>query len=183
MAIAIKGKPSTMLTLTVNPKAFASEAQAAEALVVGFRRMREAIKERGWSEKFPFMAFFERHKSGWPHLHILCRVPFISQRWISAYFDRRISSPIVDIRRIKGRRQAAAYTAKYLAKDPHRYEGRKRQWRNQSYIGRQDRRPPSEYPWQMCLLNPQDYEARMIRYGYQIVSRTGDLVEMITAPP
>ena len=77
---------------------------------------------------------FEKTKTGWPHLHILCRMPYVPQAWLSRRMGELIDSPVVDIRALHNVRKAAAYVAKYIAKHPHRFEGCKRYWRSQDWV-------------------------------------------------
>jgi hypothetical protein len=80
-----------------------------------------------------FLAVFERHKSGWPHLHILLRCGYIAQQQLSLLSRAYIGSPVVDIRRIDSGRHAARYIAKYVSKDNIRFETCKRYWKSKDY--------------------------------------------------
>lgn len=128
IARAKEGRPDKLVTLTINPAMFDCPDAAACALVEAWRRARQQLKEFHGHENIEFLAVFEEHKSGWPHLHILCRSKFISQRWLSKYMRQRINSPIVDVRKIKSAKHAAIYVAKYIAKAPKRFLGCKRFW-------------------------------------------------------
>ena len=132
-ALARSGRPTTFITLTAGPGAGSTPAQAARTLVRSWRRIRRELVERKGLARPPFIAVFEATKKGRPHLHILARLPWVSQAWLSARMDRLAQSPVVDIRKIHNQRQAAAYVAKYLAKDPRRFEGCKRYWRSQDW--------------------------------------------------
>lgn len=146
---AYVGNPNSFLTLTINPQAFEDPASAARGLVISFRRMREAICKRLSQRAIPFLAVFEATKNGWPHLHILMRCSYVDQKWLSDYMRRRIDSPIVHIERIKSRKRLAVYISKYVAKDPARFEGSKRTWRNQRYLGPREKKPPSPWQWRL----------------------------------
>lgn len=76
----------------------------------------------------PYFAVVERHKSGRPHLHILLRSGYIPQQWLSAQMKRLAASPICDIRKVNGGKQAAAYVAKYIGKAPARFTGARAYW-------------------------------------------------------
>ena len=129
-ALARSGRPTTFITLTAGPGAGSTPAQAARTLVKSWRRIRRELVERKGQARPPFVAVFEATKKGRPHLHILARLPWVSQAWLSATMDRLAKSPVVDIRRVHNQDQAAAYVAKYLAKDPTRFPGCKRYWRS-----------------------------------------------------
>lgn len=133
MAQAISGKPNTMLTLTVNINRLEHPAARAVAVAHAWRRLRRAICKRQKLKSLPFIAIFERTKRGEPHLHILLRAPFISQRWISSWMKKEEQSPICDIRRVGKAGQIVGYIAKYVTKKPERFEGTKRYWCSQDY--------------------------------------------------
>lgn len=46
---------------------------------------------------------------------------------------RLIGAPIVDIRRVHSQKQVANYIAKYVGKEPHRFETCKRYWTTRSW--------------------------------------------------
>lgn len=133
-AKARKGQPTTLLTLTVNPQVGDSPEARARMLVGAFKELRRLMLRHLGLKRIPFLAVFERTKRGEPHLHVLCRVGFVSQRWISEQMGRLIGAPIVDIRRIRGTKQAAAYVAKYLGKDPAAFPGCKRYWSTTNWL-------------------------------------------------
>jgi hypothetical protein len=114
----------------------------------------------------PFLAVFEQTKLGWPHLHIVCRVPWIDQRWLSAQMDKAIGAPIVDIRRIANLQELAGYVAKYIGKDPHHFEGTKRYWKSKDY----DLRSPFEWPdkptWQRRTIDIRAWITEQQLAGY-----------------
>lgn len=141
IARAKKGKPDKLITLTVNPAAFETKDEAAAALSSAWRRARQQLKRHHGHDDIQFLAVFEEHKSGWPHLHILVRSKFIPQRWLSRYMRERIASPIVDIRKIKSASHAAIYVAKYIAKAPQRFMGTKRYWTSQNWAERPPKPP------------------------------------------
>lgn len=153
---AILGRPTAMLTLTVNPLRYDDKNQAARDLVVSFRRMREAIQKQKGIGAIPFLAVFEETKAGWPHLHILWRAPYVSQKWISQYMKRRTDAPIVDISRVKSRKHAAAYVSKYLSKAPRAWQGCKRWWRNSEYIVTRKVKNLSDKVWTLQRISLDD---------------------------
>lgn len=140
IAFAKAGKPNKFITLTVRPSAFNTPDEAARALVGAWRRCREMLKRYHGHKEIEFLAVFEEHKSGWPHLHILTRSKFIRQRWLSKYMRERIDSPIVDIRKVRRASDAAAYVAKYIAKAPMRFGGCKRYWTSARWMERPAKR-------------------------------------------
>ena len=133
-ALAYAGRPTTFITLTSGPGAGYTAAAAACTLVASWRRIRRELVEKKELPRPPFIAVFERTKKGRPHLHILARLPWVNQTWLSDRMDGLARSPVVDIRRVANQDQAAAYVTKYLAKDPTRFHGCKRYWRSQDWV-------------------------------------------------
>ena len=80
---AKRGHPNKMLTLSVSSKHYASEDAAARDLKRGLDALKKRIARRFNKRRIPMMVVFEAHKSGWPHMHILLRTSFISQKWLS----------------------------------------------------------------------------------------------------
>lgn len=93
-------------------------------------------------DRLPFLAVVEKHKSGWPHLHIMLRSKWMHQRWIAAQMAELADSPVQDIRRINGRAKVAAYVAKYAAKCAAKLGSAKRYWTSRDY----DLRPADADP-------------------------------------
>lgn len=75
-----------------------------------------------------YMAFNEETEAGEPHLHILLRMPFIPQDWLSQQMAELIDSPVVWIEKIKGAKSAIKYVAKYVAKAPAQFGKSRRYW-------------------------------------------------------
>lgn len=130
---AASGEPSTFLTLTVNPAEFTTPTMAANRLSECWRLLRQQARREKRAEKIEFLAVFEVTKQGWPHLHILCRAPWLDQAWISQCMAHWMNSPIVDIRAVYNRRHASRYIGKYVSKSPFRFAGCKRYWTSRGY--------------------------------------------------
>ena len=133
MAQAHAGHPDTFLTLTVNPKRGLGADDRAKSLAHAWRTLRKRAMRKYKLEALPFLAVFEKTKRGEPHLHILLRVKWLSQRWLSAQMRDLIDAPIVDIRRVTGTAKISAYISKYIGKDPQRFVGTKRYWSSRDY--------------------------------------------------
>lgn len=133
IARAIDGKPKAMLTLTCDPARYETPDEAARDMKRALVLLRRHIAAKIGVEKLPFICVFERHKSGWPHMHLLIRGPFIPWKWLSLTWQRLIGAFHVDIRKIHGPSEAARYVAKYIGKEPFAFEGCKRWWRSHNY--------------------------------------------------
>jgi len=133
IAQAIGGAPSTFLTLTMRRHHVATPALAAAKLVWCWRLVRLRIMRRyGW-RKLPFIAVFEPHVSGWPHLHIMLRSAFIDWQFIRDCMAELADSPQVQIERIDNKGRVAGYCAKYCGKGTAKFGSCKRYWMSQDY--------------------------------------------------
>ena len=122
------GRPNRFITLTCNPSLLLSKDQQAQLLSRSWRNVRRRAKRAFPGNKIEFLAIFEQTQSGFPHLHILARSRYIPQKWLSNAMESLASAPIVDVRRVKNKRQAAKYVSKYIAKNPKRFIRTKRYW-------------------------------------------------------
>lgn len=80
-----------------------------------------------------YFAVFEKHKSGWPHLHVLLRSEWIDHNWLQAQWMDLTGSPGRHIKRIADPHRAASYVAKYLSKDPTKFGTAKRYWQTRNW--------------------------------------------------
>lgn len=128
------GNPTTFLTLTARRSSETDPHEAARGLVRAWRIVRQRLKTQKGIKSVQFMAVFETTKQGMPHLHILARMPYVEQKLISQWMDELTNSPIVDIRRVRSTKQAAAYVSKYVSKAPEPFKGCKRYWRSLGYL-------------------------------------------------
>lgn len=130
---AMDGKPSTFITLTVNPRLGQSPQERAQELSDAWKIVVKRARRKFTKAPLEYLAVFEETKKGEPHLHILARAPFIPQRWLSDAMDELISAPIVDIRAVGHVRNAARYVAKYVGKGPKAFSALKRYWSSRGY--------------------------------------------------
>ena len=164
--LARDGVPDKFLTLTCKPDRWASPDEAARGMREAFRLLIRLIRRHHKARTVEYFRVFEAHKSGWPHLHILLRAPFITQDWLSEEWQRLTGAFIVDIRKVKNKEQAAFYVSKYIGKDLHKFEGvtryhRSRKWnkpkddQDQPKIFQggwhKDGRAPQFFYWQTAL--------------------------------
>ena len=133
IAIAVAAKPRALLTLTVSSKQYPDADDAAEALKRGLRLLRLRLERHSRLTNFHFLAVFERHKSGHPHLHLLIRGNFIPWKLLRRWWEEITGSTHIDIRKIDTRGKAAFYVAKYIGKDLAPFEHCKRWWRSHGY--------------------------------------------------
>lgn len=140
-AQAANGNPTRFITLTsrYRPDEM-TPADAARQLVHAWRMAIQRGKREGIFKEMQYIAVFEATERGWPHLHILARCDWLAQSWLADRMEQYAQSPIVDIRKVKSRKRAAWYVAKYTAKAPERFQGCKRYWRTHGYDLSPDKR-------------------------------------------
>ena len=129
----MSGKPNRFLTLTSRRRDDMTPDQAAAKLAWAWRLVRLRLMRLHKIKSLPFYAVFEKTKLGWPHLHILLRSKFISQKLISQWMDELLQSPIVHIVKIDDAKKAAFYVTKYCCKDAHKFGTSKRYWQSKDW--------------------------------------------------
>jgi hypothetical protein len=129
------------LTLTIRRGYAATPDLQAVELAKGWRLLRQhLLRTMGW-KKLPFLCVIEKHKSGWPHAHLLLRCKYIPHQIIREWWQARFGSPHIRIEQVNHEAKAARYIAKYLAKAPHRFESTKRYWASHDFdLTKQERR-------------------------------------------
>ena len=85
---------------------------------LALNRLVKRLRRRYPAAPIQFIAVWERHRSGYPHLHLLARAPYIPQPVLSAMWRDLTGAPIVDIRPSSSSHGSARYIAKYLTKHP-----------------------------------------------------------------
>lgn len=133
IAIAMQAKPKAFLTLTVSSTQYPDADDAADALKNGLRLLRLRLKRHTRLENFQFLAVFERHKSGHPHLHLMVKGSFLPWKLLRKWWEEITGSTHVHIRKIDTRGKAAFYVAKYIGKDLAPFAHCKRWWRSHGY--------------------------------------------------
>ena len=185
--LAQSGNPTKFLTLTVNPATGHSPEDRARALVDAWRELVKLICEHHKIDHIAYFCVFEATKKGEPHLHILARMPYTRQRWLSDQMRDLIDAPIVDIRAVKGARHVAFYLAKYVGKDAHHFGTCKRYWTTQDY--REDQvgpEPPdpiwADY-WYVCKRGLWLLKRTWTAMGWDVQLEGSMLVAMEHKPP
>lgn len=131
---AKEGKPNRFLTLTVNPNWFNSPEERAMRLSKAWRLTVAAYRHRWPNRKLEYLAVFEATAKGEPHLHLVVRGDFISQKWLSAQMKQRMGAPIVDVRKVQDEKQVVSYITKYISKRAIKFGTAKRYWRSAGYL-------------------------------------------------
>lgn len=143
---ARNGKPTIFLTLTIRRGRYATPDRQAVEMAKGWRMLRQYLmRTLGW-KSLPFLVVFEKHKSGWPHMHLLLRCTFIHHELIRRWWVERFDSPMIMIKRLHDPREASIYVTKYVAKDPTVFEGCKRYWSSRDWKLADPDREKFEHP-------------------------------------
>lgn len=129
-AVARAGMPDTFLTLTLPPREGETFDARARALARAWRIIRARACKKWGYKSIPFLAVFEAHKSGMPHLHILARCKWIGFDELRAWNTELTGGSHVRIERPKSVRGVAKYVAKYVSEEPKLFAGCKRYWRS-----------------------------------------------------
>lgn len=133
IAFGKRGQPTAMLTLTVSSNAYDTPDQAARDLKRALVALRKRIARAWPGERLPFLAVFEKHESGYPHLHLLIRARFLPVKRLREMWEGITKhSWNVNIMALRTPGQVA-YAAKYIGKDLAPFEHCKRWWRSHDY--------------------------------------------------
>jgi len=177
---ALNGSPTRFVTITCRRRDGVTPEDAARELVRAWRIVIRLFRKLHQAAEVEYFAVFEATRLGWPHMHLLLRSPFMAQRWLSAQMARLIGSPVVDIRRVDPSKRPAAYVAKYIGKDLHRFGTLKRYWQSKGYQSEEDksfeRTFPSDLTWERRDLPIAMIRADWIRYGYPIREHTPGVI-------
>ncbi len=140
----------------------------------------------GYTE-LPYFCVFEATLNGEPHLHILARVKWISQKWLSKAMEALISAPIVDIRRVKNKNKLAYYISKYCGKEPHRFQTCKRYWTTRDYeLTRFEPEPqPGRWHrhWQLEKVHISQLADDWRSQGYEVTETRHRVLAWAQGPP
>ena len=113
-AITREAKPTTLITLTVNPALHDDPRSAWNKVQPAVPRLVQRIRKK--VGEFEYLRVLEITKKGWPHFHFVARTSFMPQSWLSQEWCQLTGAPIVDIRKIKRTQDAYFYVVKYLSK-------------------------------------------------------------------
>jgi len=184
-----RGRYDKFVTFTVHFQEGDDPHFKARALVDAWRKLRRQIRTTFKAKRFRFLAVFERTKRGAPHLHVLTNMPYISQPWLSARMNALLQAPIVHITSVKNHRGAAAYCAKYVAKDPERFKGTKRFWRslNWEIFPEPEKRTkePGDPDWYVLMKSPAHIALFLEGKGFTVSQKqeTYELTWHLNIPP
>lgn len=137
-SMARSGKPNKFLTLTIRAGMAGTPEEHAQMLSDAFKLLIKRWRRYKPNSEIEYLAIFEPHLSGIPHLHVCLRAPYTDQKWLSAQMSELIDSPHVDIRAVTDQGRVAFYISKYITKANKRFGSMKRYWCSKKY------QPPRE---------------------------------------
>jgi len=118
------------------------EQKKVEKLLRAARRSKELMRQHS----VEFLAVVEAQKNGNPHLHIICRMPFVPQAWISDQMKELVGAKVCDIRNVADQKKLSNYVAKYCGKDPQRFGTCKRYWTSRNWL---QEKKEEKAPWRV----------------------------------
>lgn len=177
------GSPNRFITLTLRRDDAADKVEQAKRLSRAWRLICKRITRDGGG-KVEYLARLElTPQNRTPHLHVLVRSKWISQKWLSEVCGELLDAPVVSIESITSASKVAAYVSKYLGKDPEKIGTCKRYWKSKGY----DQRPQQEkrasewrYSRDAIRLDPIDRIARdFVARGYVVSWQSAERLKAV----
>lgn len=187
MAQMAGGKPSKFITFTTRRVENMTPEQAAKRLSYAWRLCRLRIMRHLGVKSLPFICVIERHKSGWPHMHVLARMPWFSQKLLSKWMDELCDGKNVWIEHLDSSHKSVAYCAKYCGKCAQKIGTTKRYWQSQDYDQRENEDPKTKpLPgdgWELWQKNLASMAEAFKTWGYHVEWIAGDKIAAEKPPP
>lgn len=133
MARCIEGRPNRFITFTCRRGQFPTANETAKAMVAAWRTIVQRWRRLNKWHKCEYLAVFEPHESGWPHMHILWKGHWLDQKWLSDQARELLNSPVQGVSKIADIKSAAHYVAKYFSKAPQKFGTCKRYWTSKNW--------------------------------------------------
>lgn len=148
-----EAQPTKFLTLTCATRGQRDRPAAFAALRAAWPKLVKRLRRYHAGEPVEFLWVLEGTRHGWPHYHVVLRMPYTPQHLISSWWRELAGSPVVDIRAVEHAQGGAWELTKYLTKQLHAPPGFRR-WSASSGFLRQPFRPhpdPDQEPrsWQL----------------------------------
>lgn len=129
----VAGQPNKLVTLTLRREASGCPIEAAGRLMHWWDTLLKRIRRHFPNDDIQFLHVKEGTRKGWPHLHIVMRMPSLDHTILRAWWEEITSAFQIDIRAVKKVHGVAKYLAKYLTKDlvkfgPYRVFSNSRRW-------------------------------------------------------
>lgn len=111
---ARRGHPQRHIVLTMRPRPGQTLPEQIKFIARSFNKLVERIRKLYGT--FEYMRVLELHKTGHPHLHILCRSDYIPQRWLQQNWRAITGAWNVHISKVQSTMAAVHELTKYFAK-------------------------------------------------------------------
>lgn len=170
--IAASGRPRIFLTLTAPPDRSITKAEQARRMIAAANAFRRHWNTQNPRRQILWFWVVERHKSGWPHLHLLATNTFLPVKLLSTWMWKRMRSRITGIEKIRDPSKAKDYVTKYVTKLLDKFEGVARWGRSRGYGERLEKK--EHFPelahalWERTETNAQDLIHRKLCQGWRL---------------
>lgn len=179
MARGIEGKPNRFITFTCRRGQYPTPEAAARAMVKAWRTIVLRWRRLRKYHKCEYLAVFEPHESGWPHIHVLWRGHWIDQKWLSQQGLELLNSPIQHVFKIADAKSAVAYVTTYFSKEPTKFGTLKRYWTSRNWPKLKhidaDRAFHKGFPIDLVNRRIHEIVAEWKRYGKTVWTRPPDI--------
>jgi len=134
VAQILAGKPRLFLTLTMQVVEGRTPLEACDLMLKGWDRLLKWLRRFHKGKEVEAYWFIEATEQGYPHIHIVLRMPFTPEHKIQEHWIRYTGSYILKIKTITNQLHMARYVAKYLTKAPVRFGTHKILSRTRGYL-------------------------------------------------
>jgi hypothetical protein len=170
--LAASGLPRILITLTAPPNPTITKDEQARRIIAAANAFRRFWNKRNPKRLISWFWVFERHKSGWPHLHILATNAFIPVKLLSVWMRNRMRAKITGVEKIRDPTAAKNYVTKYVSKVLDKFEHLARWGRSRGYGHRpakQEHFPElADCLWERTETNAKDLIHNMLCRGWRI---------------
>lgn len=111
------GQPNKLFTLTTRFIEGACPIEEAGKQMKAWNALITRIRRHFGNEVVEFLHVKEGTKKGWPHLHVVARMPSLDHTLLRRWWQDLTGSFQIDIRAVTSIKGVAKYLAKYLTKD------------------------------------------------------------------
>lgn len=186
VGLIVAGKPCTFITFTWDASRPESPERARQLMGEAWKLLVARVRRRYPDHEFHYFVAVERTRRGYPHFHVLARVGWIDQRWLSRQCAALWGAPVVDIQPIRTMFGIAFYLGGYLTKSLAKIGTGKRYWFSQGYHVDDAPEPATarpSAPWYYDPETPAMLLARFAAMRWRRVSGTDTRMVIAQAHP
>lgn len=160
---------TALVTLTHRANPDQDPQAQLDTLNRAWRLIVKRIRRAHPRAKVRYVRVVELQQNGTPHLHIAASLPYVPQATLSLWMEELAGSPVVDIRRVRQRKRAANYLAKYLTKSPAHLPSRRVWSASPGFLPPDEKPEPSpdeiQVRWRWTPESYPDLVARVLEAG------------------